>query len=288
MKKILKRNKGFTLVECIVAIAIFALMSALVMQILALSIRQYRKNHHTETDIDKQIENIVGENAVLTERETMDIAINFVLNGGNTVVSGIKVEDVSVKKDPNKENVSDRLELNTFEATIQQDPNDKNKEENGSMITEDIHIYGSKGIEEITVKDETTVDGDNYKVKLSFQVFDKKNVLDSLASNAIKIAIPDSAKFVKLTNNDDNKSTYLKLSSTNYRIFDNKLKDSKSDVNTTYDFSISFEMDKDKYEAEYGNFAKYFISPDSKDTTNTATFNDAVTPGIYNSVKKAA
>ena len=64
MKKLLKR-KGFTLVECIVAIAIFALMSALVMQILALSIRQYRSNHHIEMDMDAQIKDIAEDNELI-------------------------------------------------------------------------------------------------------------------------------------------------------------------------------------------------------------------------------
>lgn len=281
MKKILKRNKGFTLVECLVAIAIFALMSTLVMQILALSIRQYRKNYHTTTDMDQQIINIVKENEKLETRDTAEIAINFVKNGGDTVVSGIKVEDVAIKKNPDSDESVDRFEINTFDATIKPDETNKDDDTNGSMITEDIHLYGSQGITKIFVSETSDKSDENsYKISLNFKVTDKANVLDSLPSNALKVVVPDSAKFVKLTNNDDNKSSYLKLSATNYRIYDT-IKDAVPGVTTTYDFTISFEMDKETYDSEYGSFAKYFISPDSIEETNSSTFNDAVTPGIY-------
>lgn len=285
MKKILKRNKGFTLVECLVAIAIFALMSTLVMQILALSIKQYRKNHHTTTDIDQQIVNIVKENEKLVPGGTADVAINFVKNGGSTVVSGIEIKDVAIKKNPDSDEPVDRFEINTFDATIMPDETDKDDDKNGSMITEDIHLYGTQGIRKITVSEDTDkTDENSYKISLNFKVYDPDKILKALPSNAIKVVVPDSAKFVKLTNNDDNRSSYLKLSSTNYRIFHDTTK-TDGDANESYEFTISFEMDKNSYDAEYISFAKYFISPNSTEETNSSTFNDAVTPGIYTNNK---
>ena len=75
--KRLRRKKGFTLTECLVAIVIFALMSAIVMQILAIAINQYKNNDKVDKDMDAQINNLVQENA-LVERDTTNLVMKFV------------------------------------------------------------------------------------------------------------------------------------------------------------------------------------------------------------------
>jgi len=278
MKKILKR-KGFTLVECIVAIAIFALMSALVMQILALSIRQYRKNHHVETDMDAQIQNIATDNGLL-ERETTDIAIEFVKDGGaGGTVGKIEINDVSIKKNPDSADGSDRLELNTFDAVVKPNTNNKDKT-NGSMITDDIHCYGAKGLDGVYISSLVTDENSLKKVVIDVIINDSEEVLSSAECNAVKIALPGSAKDVTVT--PDSNTGYLRLSATdksiNYRLYDKNT----STANDQFTSVFTFYMTPEDYENEYGSFAKYFISPDSTDSAYSATFNDDVTPGIYN------
>lgn len=285
MKKLLKR-KGFTLVECIVAIAIFALMSALVMQILALSIRQYRSNHHIEMDMDTQIQNIAMDNNLL-ERETTDIAIEFIKDGGTGTVGKIEIDDVTIQK-PGATDSSDRLELNTFDAEIKNDGSNKDKQ-TGGMITDDIHCYGAKGIEWIEIQSNVTDVEQGKKIELTLKINDTDKVLSAAECNAVKLAIPGSAKDVKVT--PDTNMGYLRLSksaeSINYRFYDKDI----TSKDTSYTASISFFMTDDAYTNEYKSFANYFIDPknplhDSETLTGHGFI--ATTPGIYNVPKPLA
>ena len=63
--KRLLRKKGFTISEVLVAMMIFAIMTAIVMQILAIAINQHKKNVNSEKDMDKQVQDIVEYNSCL-------------------------------------------------------------------------------------------------------------------------------------------------------------------------------------------------------------------------------
>lgn len=283
MKKILKR-KGFTLVECIVAIAIFALMSALVMQILALSIRQYRDNHHVEKDMDNQIQAIVDANNLL-DRETTDIAFKFVSASGAT--NNFTVNDVVVKKDPSTGIGMDRLELNTFDASISVDPNaaDKDKDKGAGMVTADIHTYGTKGITSIYISDQSTPPEEGsttYNMHFAIKVTDTDSILSKAESNAFKISIPTQARNVVVT--VPTTMSYAILGGGSIRFYDS----ATSSKETIYDgIHITFTLEKDVYDAQYKSFAKYFIAPDNETTLKANTFTDQNTPGIYNTPNAA-
>lgn len=286
MKKLLKR-KGFTLVECIVAIAIFALMSALVMQILALSIRQYRSNHHVETDMDTQIQNIVDYDK-LVPRETVDIAIEFIKDGGTGTVGKIKVDDVSIKKpenNPDDPSGSERLELNTFDAVIKDDGGKDKDKQTGGMITDDIHCYGAKDIDGVYFNvTETDINEALKEIQIEMIIYDSKTVLSTAECNAIKLVLPGSAKNVAVTSIDANLD-YLRLSkseaSINYRFYDNDI----SSKNSQYNATITFYMTPEDYAKDYVSYGKYFSDPKKPlaDNQNGVTFK-AKTPGIYNSI----
>lgn len=274
--KRLKSKKGFTLTEVLVSIVIFALMSAIVMQILAIAIAQHRKNDSVDKDMDSQINNLVQENA-LVERDTVNLVMKFVNTTGGT--NNVKIDDVKIRKDGTTTDSDGRLEINTIDATIKNDGGNDNKDKNsGGMVTDDIHIYGTKGINKIIAKQESCVaDGDNYNVLLSFTV-DTTNThaLNGSQSKSIKIALPTSAKNIVVT--PDDKMMYSMVSGTNVR-FSAKKTDNKDD---TYTMKIYFTVSADKFDEDYGSFAKYFIEPKSESTDTTATFDDAATNGIYN------
>ena len=63
--KRLLRKKGFTISEVLVAMMIFAIMTAIVMQILAIAINQHKNNVNSEKDMDKQVQDIVEYNSCL-------------------------------------------------------------------------------------------------------------------------------------------------------------------------------------------------------------------------------
>ena len=239
-----KSKKGFTLTEVLVSIVIFALMSAIVMQILAIAIAQHRKNDSVDKDMDTQISNLVQDS---TEAD----------NDG-------------------------RLEINTIDATIKNDGGNKDKDKNsGGMVTDDIHIYGTKGIDKIYVHEESCVLEDGkYKITLAFMVdTTSTNALNGSESKSLKIALPEASKNIVVT--PDDKMVYSMVSGTNVRFSAKKA----SDKDTSYSMKIYFTLSEDKFESDYGCFAKYFVDPKSTDTAKTSeSFDDAATNGIYNHI----
>ena len=189
-----KSKKGFTLTEVLVSIVIFALMSAIVMQILAIAIAQHRKNDSVDKDMDTQISNLVQENA-LVERDTVNLVMKFVSPTGGT--NDVKINDVKIRKDSTEADNDGRLEINTIDATIKNDGGNKDKDKNsGGMVTDDIHIYGTKGIDKIYVHEESCVLEDGkYKITLAFMVdTTSTNALNGSESKSLKIALPRSVK----------------------------------------------------------------------------------------------
>lgn len=74
--KRLRQKKGFTLVECIVAMAVLAIMSLLLTMMLNVTLRQRNSNMEKEREIDKQVEDLaIG--AGTTVAETIDDDIKF-------------------------------------------------------------------------------------------------------------------------------------------------------------------------------------------------------------------
>ncbi len=271
-----KSKKGFTLTEVLVSIVIFALMSAIVMQILAIAIAQHRKNDSVDKDMDTQISNLVQENA-LVERDTVKLVMKFVSPTGAS--NNLQINDVKIRKDSTEADNDGRLEINTIDATIKNDGGNKDKDKNsGGMVTDDIHIYGTKGIEKIYAKEESCeLDGDVYRIKLSFDITTTTNhALNGSESKSLKIALPESAKNIVVT--PDAKMLYSMVSGTNVRFSAKKANDSDS----SYTNTITFTVPEDKFESDYGSFAKYFIDPKSTSTDTSASFDDAATNGIYN------
>ncbi len=279
----LKRKKGFTLTEVLVAMAVFAIMSAIVMQILAISIRYYGRNDRVDKDLDAQIENLVTENA-LVERNTVELTLDFIGTSGSA--AGSLTVDASVKKDSTDQD--ERLELNTFDAEISSiESGDDDENAGGGMITDTIHLYGTKGIDSIVIASQQIYAPGTggleatYEITLNIKIDQTTNQsLSQYESNAVKISLPDSARNVSVDAGD--KLTHIMLSSTNVRLSD---KDPSSKDNIYDSIKITFTLPESAYDTEYGSFAKYFIAPDSTSAQTSATFVDTDVPGIYNTVK---
>ena len=79
MKK-LRKNSGFTLVECVVAMAVLAVMTLGLLMILSVTVRQRNQNTQAERDVDYQVEQVVQGNTV-----TEDIS------GGDIDIGGFKI-----------------------------------------------------------------------------------------------------------------------------------------------------------------------------------------------------
>lgn len=275
--KRLRRKKGFTLTECLVAIVIFALMSAIVMQILAIAINQYKNNDKVDKDMDAQINNLVQENA-LVERDTTNLVMKFVSGSGGT--NEVKINDIKIQQDNSGTSGDSRLEINKLNANITSNPGSSDKDKNtGGMITEDIHIYGTKDIDTIYVEEKscTLADG-RYTIVLDFEVSTSKSVLNGSECRSLKVALPNNSSNIVVT--PDAKMLYSMVSSTNVRFYAKNV----SNTDTSYTMHISFSLPEDEFDSSYGSFAKYFIKPDSESTDKSCTFDDQETNGIYTHV----
>lgn len=272
--KRLKHKKGFTLTECLISILIFALMASIVMQILAIAIAQYRSNDSIDKDMDTQISDLVQENA-LVERETTNLVMKFVSGTGGT--NNITINDMKIKNG-SSESVDGALQINKIDATIKNNGGNSNKDKNsGGMVTDDIHIYGTKNIDSVYVAENSAVlNGDVYTMRIDFEVSTNDSVLNGSESKSLKVALPTSAKNIVVT--PDDKMIYNMVSGTNVR-FSAKNKDNKD---TSYVMHIVFTLGAEEFETEYKSFAKYFIDPESELEDKAKTFDDKAMPGIYN------
>lgn len=272
--KRLKHKKGFTLTECLISILIFALMASIVMQILAIAIAQYRSNDSIDKDMDTQISDLVQENA-LVERETTNLVMKFVSGTGGT--NNITINDMKIKNG-SSESVDGALQINKIDATIKNNGGNSNKDKNsGGMVTDDIHIYGTKNIDSVYVAENSAVlNGDVYTIRIDLKVSTNDSVLNGSESKSIKVALPTSAKNIVVT--PDDKMLYNMVSGTNVR-FSAK---SKGNKDTSYVMHIVFTLGAEEFEKEYKSFAKYFIDPESELEDKAKTFDDKAMPGIYN------
>ena len=66
MIKALHVKKGFTLVECVIAIAVFAALTGMVLMIMSQTIQLSKKSSDAETDLNNLVQNVVQDNSKKT------------------------------------------------------------------------------------------------------------------------------------------------------------------------------------------------------------------------------
>ena len=86
MKK-LRKNSGFTLVECLVAMAVLAIMMLGLLMILNAAVKQRNRNTQQEREIDQQVEQINDKNESKVDSEALSIKFgkDWKLNGVHRV-----------------------------------------------------------------------------------------------------------------------------------------------------------------------------------------------------------
>ena len=86
MKK-LRKNSGFTLVECVVAMAVLAVMTLGLLMILNVTVQQRNKNTNLERNVDSQVEDVVNGNL----SDSKSIAGGDIDFGNGIVISGAQM-----------------------------------------------------------------------------------------------------------------------------------------------------------------------------------------------------
>lgn len=66
LMKVLSGKKGFTLIECVIAIAVFAALTGMVLMIMSQTIQLSKKSSDAETDLNNLVENVVQDSTKKT------------------------------------------------------------------------------------------------------------------------------------------------------------------------------------------------------------------------------
>ena len=96
----IRNNSGFTLIECIIAMAVLATMSLLLMMVLNVTVLTRNNNRDTEREIDKQVEKIVAG----AETETQPMGKEIVFKGKDGYEEAIPIPGANMAADDNRKN----------------------------------------------------------------------------------------------------------------------------------------------------------------------------------------
>jgi len=112
MLKRLAKKSGFTLVECLIAVVVFALMALIVLTIISASIK-------TQEDNNQKTRNLLTQKEEIANNQTLDgangqIIVNFgaPADGGSTTFNVKRVVS-NTAGDPSEDNV---LEITEFKV----------------------------------------------------------------------------------------------------------------------------------------------------------------------------
>lgn len=275
--KLRKKNKGFTLVECVIAIAIFAIMMAIVSGILSISIRQYGHNDKLEKDVDGQIQNL-ADNSNVAVNSAPDISMEFEKGDGlNAGVSAptINIDNVKIKNESGSESNFDRLEIDQIFANIKPEPPADDEGKSPSMA-DGQHVYGVKGLKSVEVSETLATSGDNTIVTLGVKIVDEDLVLNKTGT-ALKVVLPKETLAIKISNLHTN-IKYVILTNGTIR-FD---KIDKSFTEKDFGVTIEFTIPTKDFETEYVNFGAYFLKDESSTVHSATLLENPDAPGIYN------
>ena len=155
MKK-LRKNSGFTLVECVVAMAVLAVMTLGLLMILNVTVRQRNQNTQLERNVDKQVEDVVNGN--LSESQNIDDGdIDF---GSGIVISGAKMEyndegDIQIG--------ALKYDVSYTPVDPDDDDDDDDEEDENQQPSNLYKVYGASEIKNdiVTVNEQDTPPVDN-------------------------------------------------------------------------------------------------------------------------------
>lgn len=197
MKK-LRKNKGFTLVECVVAMAVLAIMTLGLLMILGVTVRQRNQNTQIERDVDRQVEQVIRQNdGKYDDVDDIDL-------GGGITISG--VQKIYFDEDGSDLQIG-ALYYDDDDIIITPpaaDPNPDKNNNNNQVAGNRYKVYGTARLDknQITVAQQGayTDNGDGtYTVtwRISFSSYGEGNdttLVDVVNMGAVKVVFPDTTK----------------------------------------------------------------------------------------------
>lgn len=242
MLKKLKNNRGFSLVECIVAMGVLSIMTLMVTMVLAGAVRMKAQNHERETEIGDQIHAIANDDESLT-KEDFTGEIPFYQGGSkiDAIKNSADDEGIEAKRvyddDATIQIGALEYDFDDYQAKVEE----LEFEAIGSEKAQ--KIYGGADLTStgITVTEAKTENGAFYNVK--WQV---KYSLNSVKENeTMKITLPEGAIFDTYPAGSANMNV-IAISDRLVRVY--------SGGSTTVDITIEFSIPVSQY---YGSLGEY-------------------------------
>lgn len=265
--KRLKNKKGFTLVECVVAMAVLAIMSLLLMMILNLTIMTRNKNSELEKELDEAIGTLADPGAAVPEKEGIDKELNF----GEFSIPGNGNPNV----DANKESYGGEAGLSKIDydfgayftklpkpeelSTEVLDPADNGAGANGGSYDDgNAKLPSATGTTLVNITTEDNIEGDKHTVTVAISF---KSYYDT-PERSLKVILPKEAQYMGCSenilcnvNSSANYSVRIRPNqnpadyTAGGNLGEGKV-DAGFDVKAVFRFSISDE-----------NYKKYYLNP---------------------------
>lgn len=257
MKK-LKRKGGFTLVECIIAMAVLAIMSLLLTMILSVALRIRNENIRLEQDLDKQVDDLANGAAAEDPADKIDeIEIDGISIPANKVyaqVGGIGKVNSDLDDYFDKLGTPKPIEDNSNPGA---NPDSLKWEKTKPCFGHiDLIDAGSVNIY-YNESDNLTKSGDTYTVEWRV----KFDVKEYSQEDSVKITLPTKASFIDWStarsvdgkyDHNFNKRTVRKITESIIMI---RPYDAES---KNIDVYIYFTIPKENYENDFKNLQYYF------------------------------
>ncbi len=175
MKKF-KKKGGFTLVEIIIAFAIFSIFAAMIVQMLNLTVSRRKRNDDFEKDLAAQEQNLYAKKLETSYDDTISQDGSLILNFGDTSMT------VDYQLKSAKDGVADqKAGINYFVGNVNydvegegslteggdEDPDDPNKQAGSQTDRFDTRITGTKRFKSINFTSVHKVNDTTYDISVS-------------------------------------------------------------------------------------------------------------------------
>lgn len=246
-----KNKNGFTLVECVVAMAVLAIMSLLLMMILNVTIAARNNNKTLEKELDEQVAKIVQ---APTTADPIAQEIEFV-QGGAVLEAIPKNGDDHIKAEK-VYNDGHQNEIDALKYDFKNyDKFDQISKGNGATPDpgdNSSKVYGSSDTSKVQISEQSVVNNTDppqtktITLRISFTVTAFNANVDTVKS--IKVALPATATDIKVLASSNAKT--LLITENVVRI--------EPTAKTTVYADVSFVLTDDEYTNDYKNVKNFY------------------------------
>ena len=283
MKRLCSK-KGFTLVECVVAMAVLAVMTLGLLMILNITVKTRNSNMAIEQEVDRQVQEVVQGENVTTEAYEDPIEFKDADNvDGETLaeIPGGDVKGVTANKEF-QENASADVEIgrldydfSKYEGSGEKGDGDGGGGGGASRPWDNCKVYGAitpdGGVVTVTETGATLGDDNYYTVRW---IVDFK-VQTGSDEKGLKVVFPmGTSDITEVYNNGCCKA--VTISQNTVRIQPLGLQD--KNVNFTWptpvNVAFTFRIYKDDYDEYGGNLSQYFTEKGSGNSVSVKINHD--------------